>query len=357
MLHAVIMAGGSGTRFWPASRRSRPKQLLPLAGPKTLIQDTLERCRTWIPPQRTWIVTNAAQEAETRRQLPELPSPNVLVEPCGRNTAPCVGLAAVHLLRDDPDAMMLVMPADHVVRPAEAFRAASASAVSLVEQDPKRFVLFGISPTYPATGFGYIERGAQLTGADHAYQVAAFREKPDRDTAEAYVRGGRFYWNCGIFVWRADRILSAIARYEPEIHQGLARIADSLGNADAAKVLDAEYAAMKALSVDYAVLEHADNVCVIEAPFQWDDLGSWRALPALLGEDEHGNTVDALHLGMQTSGCTIRGAGDHLIATTGVKDLIIVHTPDATLVARKGDEDAIRKLVEKLTELGYDGYL
>jgi mannose-1-phosphate guanylyltransferase len=358
MLHAIIMAGGSGTRFWPQSRRALPKQLLGLAGERTMIQGTVDRVADWIPPERTWVVTNHAQVAETQRQLPELPTGNVLVEPCGRNTAPCIGLAAIQILATDPEAVMLVMPADHVIQPDELFAEAVQSAVSLVERDAESLVLFGVSPTYPSTGYGCIERDAsRIEGAENIWPVAAFREKPDRATAEEYMKTGRFFWNCGIFVWRASRIIDALAQFEPEMHERLLRLAETVGAPEWDTALKSEFPEMKSISIDYAILERAEGVCVVEAPFEWDDVGSWQAIARLLGSDEQGNTIDGPFCGIDTQGCTVRTTGDHLVTTIGVRDLIVVHTPDATLVAHKDDENAVRDLVARIEEAGYERFL
>ena len=358
MLHAVIMAGGSGTRFWPQSRRSLPKQLLRLTGQRTMIQQTLDRCTPWIRHEQTWIVTNTAQADETVRQLPELPPDKFVIEPCGRNTAPCIGLAAIHLLTIDADAIMLVMPADQIIGPKEAFQAAVERAVGIVKRDPHVLVLFGVRPTYPATEFGYIERGARLgDSGDGGYRVAAFREKPDRRTAEEYVTAGCFYWNCGVFVWRADQILEALREHEPEVHQRLMHLRDSVGTDDWQSAVVDEFPRMKSISIDYAVLERAEDVYVLEAPFEWDDAGRWQALRRLLGVDADGNTVDGPFLGIDTRGCIVRSADDHLIATIGLEDCIVVHTPDATLVARQDDENAIRQLVALIEERGYERFL
>ncbi len=356
MLHAVVMAGGSGTRFWPQSRKSLPKQLLKLHGDRTMIQGTFDRVRDGIDAERHWVVTNRVQAEATAAQLPDVPRANVLVEPAARNTAPCIGLAAVRLLADDPDAVMLVMPADHVIEPAAVFREAVGRAADLVAREPETFVLFGVPPTYPATGFGYIERRDELTGG--AYRVASFREKPERSVAEEYVVAGRFYWNCGIFVWRADRIVAALERHEPETHALLQEIASTIGTGDFDARLEELFPRTNSISIDYAVLERAENVAVIEAPFEWDDVGSWQALPRLLGADDEGNTIDGLHAGWETKNCIVRSTDDkHLVATAGVENLIVVHTPDATLVADRTDESAVKKLFERLRELGLDEFL
>ena len=357
MLHAVIMAGGIGTRFWPQSRKRMPKQLLPLAGRETLIQQTVTRCQPWVPPERMFVVTNAAQVEQTREQLPQLASDHFLVEPCGRNTAPCVGLAALELMRRDPDAVMLVMPADHVIRPVDAFRDAVERAVGLVDENSRRLVLFGVAPTYPATGFGYIERGDSLGRVRGGFQVASFREKPDLETAREYVQRDMFFWNCGIFVWRASRILEALRDHEPELHSGLMRLGESLGTDRWPEALAEQFPKLKSISIDYAVLERTLDVCVVEAPFEWDDVGSWQALPRLLGSDENGNTIDGPFCGIETHGCIVRTTPDHLVAISGLSDCIVVHTPDVTLVARKGDEDAVRQLVALAERQGMSRFL
>lgn len=350
MLHAVIMAGGSGTRFWPQSRKERPKQLLPLAGDESLIQQTAARCQPWIPPERIWVVTNAKQIGATRAQLPQIPPENFLVEPCGRNTAPCVGMAAIRLLQADPEAAMLVLPADHVIQPHAVFQAACERAASVLTAHPEGLILFGVRPTYPATGFGYIERGEPLSDrADAIYNVARFREKPDAATAAEYLASGKFYWNCGIFVWRANRILAALAEYEPELRAGLQSLAEAT---DWDGAVEQIFPTLKSISVDYAVLEKARQVYVLEAPFGWDDVGSWLAVARLRGADEAGNTIDGPWSGVATKDCIVRTTADHLVATIGVEDLVIVHTADATLVARKSDEDGLRKLVNQLEKEG-----
>ncbi|HVJ88055.1 MAG TPA: mannose-1-phosphate guanylyltransferase [Caulifigura sp.] len=357
MLHAVIMAGGSGTRFWPASRQAFPKQFLTLSGDRSLIQSTSDRCVNWIPAERQWVVTNAAQAAETRKQLPELPAGHILVEPCARNTAPCVALAAAHLLKEDPDALMLLLPADHVIKPLEAFERAGKAGQALVEADRDRLVLFGVTPTFPSTGYGYIEREAKLAGSETAYQVAAFREKPEKATAEKYIEAGTFYWNCGIFIWSARRILDAITAYESEMGALISELTKSIGTPGYDAAIRELFPKMKSTSIDYAVLERDKSIVVLEAPFGWDDVGSWEAVPRLSGSDAAGNTVDGPHVGIDTKNCIVRTTSDHLVATLGLEDCVIVHTPDATLVARRGDENAMKKLIEELKKRGLDRVL
>lgn len=358
MLHAVIMAGGSGTRFWPQSRHETPKQLLRLAGERTMIQQTADRCRDWVAPERTWIVTNHAQAAKTGDQLPEIPACNILIEPAARNTAPCVGLAAIRILHEDPDGIMFVLPADHVIQPLEAFTAAARTAAKIVEQSPERLVLFGVTPTFPATGYGYIERGPLISeSSPPVFDVVTFREKPLQEIAEQYLRAGRFYWNCGIFCWKARTIVDLLAKFEPEIHERLMRIAEGLRSGTEAAVIATEFPQMKSIAIDVAVLERATGVTVIEAPFGWDDVGSWLAVPRLSGRDENGNTIDGAFCGVNTTDCIVRTTGDHLVATLGVSNLIIVHTPDATLVADASQSERIKEVLTKLQAEGRSAWL
>lgn len=358
MLHAVVMAGGSGTRFWPQSRQQMPKQLLRLAGDRTMIQQTIDRCAGWATPESTWVVTNQVQAAKTAEQLPELPVRNILVEPAARNTAPCVGLAAIQILNSDPDGIMFVMPADHVIQPIEAFAAAAKQAIQIVEQDPQRLVLFGVTPTFPSTGYGYIERGQMLPGSSPpVFEVESFREKPKQEVAEEYIQAGRFYWNCGIFCWKAQTIVDLLAKHEPEIHDRLQLIADGLRDGNADEVIADQFPQMKSISIDYAVLERANGVTVIEAPYQWDDVGSWLAVPRLNGTDANGNTIDGLFCGIDTNDCIVRTTDNHLIATLGIRDLIIVHTQDATLIADVAASERIKEILARLEQNGQSKFL
>jgi mannose-1-phosphate guanylyltransferase len=365
MLHLVIMAGGSGTRFWPESRRAKPKQFLALTGERTLLQQAADRCRPWIPTERMHVVTGAAYAAETRRQLPDLPPRHVLQEPCGRNTAPCIALAALHVSALDPDATILVTPADHLIRPESEFRATVERAVALLHDHPQSSVLMGIRPTHPATGYGYIERASP--GADNlgtAFAVESFREKPAREVARQFLQAGSYFWNAGIFLWRAAGILQLIRDFQPEIHERLLRLRDCLGTPEWEAALAAEFPGMPSISIDYGVLEPMATlrdgkrpVFVVPASFEWDDVGSWEALPRVLGADHEENTISGPQCGLETAGCVIRTTPDHLVATFGISDLIVVHTPEATLIAPRDDESAIRKLVARLEENGYGRFL
>jgi mannose-1-phosphate guanylyltransferase len=350
MLHAVIMSGGSGTRFWPRSRTSRPKQLLALHGERSLLQQTVDRVAEAIPDERIVVVTNRAQAAETRRQLPQLPRENILIEPFGRDTAPCIGLAAGLIAARDPEACLAVLPADHLIEPKERFnallqRGAEAAETGLI-------VTLGAPPDRPATGFGYIERGAQSADFPGLYEVSSFKEKPDQKTAEAYLEAGRFLWNCGIFIWRADTILEQLSASKPRIAEGIARLVAAAGGSDFDRRLEAEYEAFEKISIDYAVLERAERIAVIAIDFEWDDLGSWLAVEKLHAPDPQGHRViDVDHLGIDSKNCFVAGDG-RLIATVGVEDLIIVQTGDATLICRRDRAEDVKAVVEALKSQG-----
>jgi len=355
MLHAVIMAGGSGTRFWPASRRDTPKQLLSFTGERTMIQDTAFRLGGMIPPERCMVVTNARLVDAIQSQLP---TAMVVGEPCKRDTAPCVGLAAAILAATDPEAIMLVMPADHVITTDAQFQAAIQAGVELIEADPQRIVTFGIKPTYPAESFGYVQRGEaiRLSGSN-AFQVTRFREKPNLTTAQEYCESGTFYWNSGIFLWRASLILDLLRKHEPEMAAHIDAIAATVGTDQFEEVLRSRFAKIVGKSIDYAVMERHDNVAVIEASFTWDDVGSWQAIARLSAPDANGNSVRGTHVGIDTKNSIIYGSNDHAIITIDIDDLVVVHTSNATLVAPKRSEERVREAVKELESRGLDAFL
>jgi mannose-1-phosphate guanylyltransferase len=330
-----------------------------------MIEATADRLGTLIPPDRQLVLTNHRLVEIIRRLLPQIPPTQVLGEPCKRDTAPCIGLSAALILRQDPEAVMVVMPSDHVIQTDEQFQSALRVAVELVNGSPERLVTFGIPPTYPAEVFGYIERGDRIsvpstTDSDAptaAYRVRHFREKPKADVAQEYLNSGNFYWNAGIFVWRASTIFERLASFEPEMATRLLAIAASAGTPSFDATFAQEFEAIGGKSIDYAVMEKASDVVVIEAPFQWDDLGGWQALARLRGSDADGNTIDGDVVALRTTNSIIRSEPEHLIAALGVDGLIIVHTQNATLVARRDDEESIRQIVKSLEETGRGEYL
>ncbi len=359
MLHAVVMAGGSGTRFWPMSRHQRPKHLLALAGSGTLIQQAVRRISPLVGPERTWVITGASHADEVRRQLPQLPSQSIVAEPCRRDTAPCIALAAAIIAQVDPDATMVVMPADQVIEPEADFRQCVSVAESLVAEDRRRLVTIGVAPDRPATGYGYIHRSEQLARGDSArvFRVQSFREKPARELAEKFLASGEFYWNSGIFVWSARTIRDELRQARPALDAAVERVAAAWSGPDRDEVLAREYAAIEPISIDYAVLERAAHVAVVEATFRWDDVGSWGAIKRLRGSDAAGNTVAGRHCGLDTSASIVLTDDDHVVATIGVHNLVIVQCGNATLVADRDREESVKQLVELMKRSGLETFL
>lgn len=357
------MAGGSGTRFWPASRTALPKQLLSLSGTSTLLENTAQRLDGLLPHSHVMVVTSAKLVDAVKQQLDYIPTDNVVGEPCKRDTAPCIGLAALLVNRNDSDATMAVMPSDHVISPSRDFCKAIELAASVVDKNPKRLVTFGVSPTYPAESFGYIETGEPLTfddlpdAATSVYRVKSFKEKPAASVAQEYLESGGYLWNAGIFVWKARTIIDLLAEHQPDCLARLRSIVAAWDTPQRDAVFAEEFSAIKGISIDYAVLEKAKDVSVIQASFSWDDLGGWSAVARQRGVDAHGNTVVGKHLGITSMNSIIQSDSQHLVVTMGVSDMLIVHTPDATLIANRTHEEAIRKVVEEIKERGWDEYL
>ncbi len=351
MLYAVIMAGGAGTRFWPASRKARPKQLLDFGLGRPLVEETIHRINDLIPPERTLIMTNSEYVDIVSELLPELPKRNILGEPACRDTSACIGLAAAVLLKEDPDAVMAVMPSDHIIRPSELFCATLASAAKLLATRKETLVTFGIEPTEPATGFGYIKEGEKVGEYDGTsfFRAKQFHEKPDIAKAKAFLDEGGYYWNAGIFVWRADTVLGCIQRFLPDLHDGLSLIAEKAGTPGFTERLNQVYPGLKKISIDFGVMEKAEDRAVAAVRYFWDDVGSWRALERLLKADSQDNCVQGEFLGIDSSNLIVSARGG-MVATVGVEGLIVVHTPDATLVCRKDDAEAVKKVVEQLRD-------
>ena len=353
MLHAMIMAGGGGTRFWPRSRSARPKQFLAFSGDRTLLQGTRDRIEAQVPPERTWVITGGAHRGEAAKQLPELADNRIVGEPQGRDTAACIGLGAALIAKEDPDAVMMVMPADHVIEPVQEFRRAAHAAEQLAEAHPQALITFGIPPTFPSTGYGYIHRGAEFDKRQGvtAYKVKEFKEKPKFDAAEKYVASGEYYWNSGIFVWKVATILHELRTHKPKLMESIDRIAAAWGTSAQDEIFQREYANAEKISIDFAVMEKAKEVLVVQAPYQWDDVGSWLALERRNPQDAEGNTVQAKHLGIKTSKCVIVADPGHLIATIGVSDLLIVQDGNATLIADRAEEGTVKEIVDALKKM------
>ena len=351
------MAGGSGTRFWPASRRDRPKQLLELVSTAPLLRLTFERLETLVPPERVWVITTQTTAAACGRVLPEVPGRNILAEPVGRNTAACVGLAAYAVGAEDSDAVCLVLPADHLIGDEDQFRSAMEAGVNLVTNEGG-LLTFGIQPTRPETGYGYLEVGEESTRIDRwtIHQLEAFVEKPDFERAEGYVSSGRFLWNAGIFAWRARDLLAEVGRQIPDLAAGLERIGKALTSADSDAVLADVYPTLPATSVDHGIMEGARQCWVLPVDFPWSDVGSWPALADELPIDDEGNASRGRIAALDSSRNVLVSTGP-VLAVVGIEDLVVVATPDAVLVVPKDQAQRVKDVVDRLRDLGWDDVL
>lgn len=359
-LYAVVPAGGSGTRLWPLSRRDAPKFLHALGcGDRSLLQATVDRVAPLVPPDRTFVVTGTAHRDAVAGQLAELPAANVVAEPAPKNSAPAIGLAAAIIAERDPDAVMGSFAADHVVPDADAFRAVLRDAVAVAEHG--YLVTIGITPTYAATGFGWIQRGDALPDAS-GESVAEFTEKPPAELAQRYLDGGRSLWNASMFVWRVDAFLGELARQLPALHEGLTRIAKAWDGPDRDAVLREVWATLPAESVDDGVMVDAARrglVAVVPGTFEWHDIGDWNGLAELLATRGDGN-VDlgtAPRVSIDDTGTVVAATGGRLVATLGLRDVVVVDTPDAVLVVPRDRAQDVRRLVEELKRRGDDDHL
>jgi mannose-1-phosphate guanylyltransferase len=357
--HAVIMAGGSGTRLWPLSRAERPKQLLDVVaggngGAHSLLAEAFERLRAVLPAEQIWVCTAARYGAQVAAALPELRADRLILEPVARDTANAVGLAAALVADVDPDAELAVVSADHVIRPVDRFAAVLETAYEALAARPRSLVTLGITPTSPATGFGYVQRGA-ATEVDGVAEAASFREKPDRATAEEYLASGQYLWNSGMFVWRARTVLDALAEHLPESADGLARIVAAPAGPARERVLAEVFPTLPKISVDYAVLEPAaaepGRVLVADLDVDWLDVGSWPALAHPLETDEAGNAVRGPAVVVDGAGNIVFSDDpDHLVALVGVRDSVVVHTADVTMVCAVSDAERVKQLLAAVGE-------
>jgi len=359
--YAVIMAGGGGTRLWPLSRKSKPKQMLPLLEERrTLFQTTVERLNGLLPSKRILVVTVEEQADGLRKQAPELPSENFIIEPAPRGTAAVVGLAAVALRQRDPAAVMVVLPADHFIRNRDLFHLLLRVAVDVAEKN--YLVTLGITPTYPGTGYGYIQRGEAIPERViyPVYTVKKFKEKPDETNAREMLSTGDHSWNSGMFVWRADAILAEIGRQLPKLKSTLDGIAADWTSARRDEVLHRLWPELENVTVDYGVMENADKVSVLPAGgLDWSDVGSWDALFDVLLPDKEGNIVFAgNHIAEDTHNSLVYGqGGDRLVVTIGVDDLIVVDAGDVLLVCHKDQAQKVRKVVDNLRTSEKENYI
>lgn len=359
MLYAIVIAGGKGERFWPLSRTGLPKQFLSIAGERTMLQNTIDRLHRLIPYEQMFVVTGTAYRSIVEEQIPELPATHVIWEPVGRDTAACIGLAAykidalLHTMEDDPQ--LLIVPADHYVEDEQLFVTRIQQAQAVLEET-HAVVTIGIEPTYPETGYGYLEvdKSEQVASG---YRVRRFLEKPSRDVAVQLISEDRYYWNSGMFLWHASTIKASIAEYLPELHKGLQIVAPVLWSEDEETVLEQIYPRLPAISVDYGIMEKVNNIYMIPGDFGWNDVGSWGALEHISDRDLDDNVILGNVLNIDTQACIIHSTGQKLIATLGIQDIIIVDTEDITLVCSKDKAQEIKELIKELKKKKWEAYL
>lgn len=368
-MYPVIMAGGSGTRFWPLSRRNRPKQFLRIGTERTLIEETVARLAPIAGSEGVYVVAGRHHAPRIRELLPQMPEAQLIIEPCARNTAPCIGLAAIHIRRRDPDAVMAVLPADHHIGDTAGFRTLVAAAIARAADGV--IVTLGIQPTRPETGYGYIHYDPQSAEAVsvnamvdgsvgnepvEVCTVRRFVEKPPRETACAYLADGSYLWNSGMFFFTASRILDDIARFLPDLHTALGRIDAAIDTPDYDAVLASEFAAIDGISIDYGVMERTEQVYVIRGDVGWNDVGHWAALADFADADDDGNVIEGRVIAVE-SGDNIVRAGERLVALVGVRDLVVVDTPDALLICPRDRAQDVRQIVERLASDGSEELL
>ncbi|MDA8235140.1 MAG: mannose-1-phosphate guanylyltransferase [Clostridia bacterium] len=354
MLVALIMAGGRGERFWPKSREKLPKQFLDLTGQGTLLQLTARRINRIVDWAKVYVIAGRDYVELIKEQLPEMPVENIIVEPEGRNTAPCIGLASLHIQQDHPDAVMAVLPADHYIEDEEQYCDMVVAASRLAGQGDN-LVTLGIRPDRPETGYGYIHLGEKYDDfhGHPGYKVARFVEKPDKETAEKYLVSGDYFWNSGMFLWKVSTIMEMYARFMPGLYQGLEKISRAWGIPE---VLVEEFCKMDKTSIDYGIMEKAESIFVFPCDFGWDDVGSWTALERVNPLDNNGNVFKGQVIAVNTKGCIIEGS-DKVIATLGIENLIVVDTGDVLLICPKEEAQNVRQVIQRIREEGLEKYL
>lgn len=356
-MYAAIIAGGSGTRLWPKSTQSKPKQFQALYSDRSLLQETAERLQPLIPRENIYVIANRSHEPTVREQLAWLGPDNYVGEPVGKDTAPAVGIIATIIHHKDPEAVILITPADHVILKEKLFRRLLQVAEKVASEGPNS-VTIGIKPTCPETGYGYIQMSEKHRLIDEidVHEVVSFKEKPDLATAEEYVASWHYVWNSGMFIWKAKTVLGLFREHAPDIYKLLMRYDAAIGTPEEAEVFEEVYDAFPRISVDYALMEHADRVFVIPAAIGWNDLGSWAALHEIMDSDEDGNVIVGRHVGVDTHNCLIHSR-DKLVATVGLDNIIIVDGGEVLLVIPKGRSQDVKHLLEELKKQGRTEYL
>lgn len=352
---ALIMAGGRGERFWPRSRKKLPKQFLSLTGDgRTMIQLTVERILSIVDMEDIYISTNKDYKALVKEQLPDIPEENILCEPVGRNTAPCIGLGAVHIAHKYEDALMMVLPSDHLIKYTSMFVNVLEDACQIAEQG-KNLVTIGITPDYPETGYGYIKFNPSVCNG-RAFGVERFVEKPPIETAKEYLESEEYLWNSGMFVWKVSSILDNMQQHMKEIYEGLLRIQETIGTSEEEIVLNREFEAFTSESIDYGVMEKAKDIYTLPGTFGWDDVGSWLAVERIQKTNEFGNVANGNIITINSKNCIIEGT-EKLIAAVGLENLIVVDSEDAILICEKNSAGDIKKVLENLKICNREEYI
>lgn len=353
--YIVLMNGGAGTRLWPVSRESLPKQFHKLTSEKSLLEETYERIKVLTTLDKIFVSLGPKAVDETRKQLKDIPKENYIIEPESKNTAPSTALIAAKIFKKDPDAIIATISADHTVTKTSNYQYAILKAVHFAKQNPDFLVTLGIKPSTPHTGYGYIKLGRKFTDSP-AYAVDQFVEKPDEATAKKYLKSGKYLWNAGYFIFRADTILKMFESHAPEIYRGLKDILKAVDTAKEKEIIKKAFADFKKVPIDTAIAEKVKNIAVVPADLGWSDVGSWTSVYDLLENDQDNNVRRGHHIGVGDKNCLFF-AQDKLLATVGLEDIVIVDTPDATLVCKKDKTQEIKNLIEKLKDKGLTKYL
>ncbi|MBR5765180.1 MAG: mannose-1-phosphate guanylyltransferase [Lachnospiraceae bacterium] len=352
---ALIMAGGRGERFWPRSRKDRPKQFLSLTDDgRTMIQLTVDRILPLVDMEDIYIATNKDYKGLVKEQLPGIPDKNILCEPMGRNTAPCIGLGAMHILNKYEDSVMMVLPSDSLIKDGDRYRELIREAFDIASEG-ENLVTMGIRPNYPETGYGYIKYIKERSHG-RSFRVDKFVEKPSLELAKEYLATGQYLWNAGMFVWKVSTVVKQFETFLPDMLKGLVTIKDAVGTPDEDKVLKEVFPTLESISIDYGIMEKAGSIYTIPGDFGWDDVGSWLAVERIKNTDDDNNVIDGNVISVGTKDCIIQ-AKDKLIAAVGLKDIVVVDTDDATLICDKSATADIKKVLENLRNNDRTEYL
>lgn len=358
MISVVIMAGGKGERFWPKSRINLPKQFLSLTDDgKSMIQHTVERVKSLVNIENIYVVTNEMYKNLVLKHVPDIPEENIIIEPAAKNTAPCIGLAAIHIAKKDINSKMIILPSDHLIKFNEIFIDTLKTALDVVEKGAN-LATIGITPNYPETGYGYINftKGESFKDSTNIYEVLRFVEKPNLEKAKEYLTSGQYLWNSGMFVWKASTILKNFKEYLPEIYEGLQKIGKSINTGKYEEVLKKEFLNLPSESIDYGIMEKAKNIYVIPGNFGWDDVGSWLSLERINKTNQDGNVIKGNVISIKTKNTIIQGS-NKLIATIGLEDIVVVDTDDVTLICHKNNTQEVKEVINNLKICNRNEYL